>query len=247
MWRTIAAAAAALTLLSACSGGDDEAGEPSDLPAFETTVIEPDQLIVKTDETDPDLLRAVFDQVKAEHTAGDSWYVTLTCASIPSDPPMDMGRLLATGRFANTQLGQAQTGLDSTDHVVFEPTGPQTDCTPVSPAEQAANEAATDQALDDAGIPPKPDQATTDAYIAALEAINPGIVYRGGDTTGDIDTAIDRGRNQCSTIQASPDDRARQIETTNQRFTSPDAPDGWGPETAARILDVVHQHLCPSP
>lgn len=90
------------------------------------------------------------------------------------------------------------------------------------------------------GIPPEPDQATADAYIAALDAIDPGI------TRGDRASAIDRGRDVCSTIRSHPDDRAHQVETTNQRFTSPDHPDGWGPEVAEQLLDVVHQHLCPS-
>jgi len=114
--------------------------------------------------------------------------------------------------------------------------------------DQAEVAEATAEALDAAGIPPEPDQATADAYIAALDAINPGIVHRHPDRPddeADIETAIDRGRNQCSTIQAHPDDRAQQIETTNMRFTSPDAPEGWGPETAEAILDVVQQFLCP--
>jgi hypothetical protein len=117
--------------------------------------------------------------------------------------------------------------------------------TTIDPDTRAGDLPGVSDQLEDMGIPPKPDQATADAYIAALVAIDPGIVYRGGDTTGDADTAINRGRDQCSTIHANPDDRARQIETTAMRFTSPDAPDGWDPTTAERILDVVHQHLCP--
>ncbi len=102
-----------------------------------------------------------------------------------------------------------------------------------------------EQALEAAGIPPEPDQATADAFIAALDAINPAIVHRGQDEAGDIEQAIDRGRDQCSTIQANPDDRALQVETTRQRFTSPVAPDGWPPEIAEQILDAVLTHLCP--
>jgi hypothetical protein len=95
-------------------------------------------------------------------------------------------------------------------------------------------------ALAATGIPPVPDQATADAYIAALDAIDPMI------DRDDPESAIDRGRNHCSTIRDAPDDRARQIETTNQRFTARNSPEGRGPEIAEQILGVVHQHLCPA-
>lgn len=104
---------------------------------------------------------------------------------------------------------------------------------------EPSDEKITDEALAEAGIPPAPDQATADAYIDALDAINPAI------DRDDPESAIERGRNQCSTIKEMPDDRAHQVEMTNMRFTSPDAPEGWGTETAEQILDVVHQHLCP--
>ena len=96
------------------------------------------------------------------------------------------------------------------------------------------------EAIIETGIPPEPDQATADAYIAALDAIDPAI------DRDDPESAIGRGRDQCSTIKKRPGDRAYQISTTQQRFTSPDHPDGWPAETAEQILDVVHQHLCPS-
>lgn len=111
-------------------------------------------------------------------------------------------------------------------------------CSDSSEAQDSSSE--TTAATADTGIPPEPDQATADAYIAALDAIDPGI------TRDDPESAIDRGRNLCSTIHSNPDDRARQVETTNQRFTSPDHPDGWGPDIAGQILDVVHLHLCPT-
>lgn len=108
------------------------------------------------------------------------------------------------------------------------------------PSEPEAQAEAIAQAEAAVGIPAEPDRATADAYIAALNAIDPGIV------DGEIEKAIDRGRDLCSTISANPD-RAAQIESANQRFTSPDAPEGWGPQIAEQILDVVHQHLCPTP
>jgi hypothetical protein len=103
--------------------------------------------------------------------------------------------------------------------------------------EPAADEAPP--ALDGAGLPPIPDQATADAYIAALDAIDPRI------DRDDPESAIDRGRNQCSTIRANPD-RAAQVDAVNQRFTSLERPTGWGPEVSEQILDIVHTHLCPT-
>ncbi|GHB65018.1 hypothetical protein GCM10010347_38710 [Streptomyces cirratus] len=90
------------------------------------------------------------------------------------------------------------------------------------------------------GIPPKPDAATQAKYIAALAAIDPDIVNTKPDK------AVDRGRNQCESIAGFPNDKQKQTDLTNQRFTSPTHPDGFGPAKAAKILDAVHTHLCPS-
>lgn len=88
------------------------------------------------------------------------------------------------------------------------------------------------------GIPTEPDQATADAYIAALNAIDPRIVG------GDVEQAIDRGRDACSTI-TDASGQMPDVDAVNLRFTSPDAPTGWSPEIAEQILTVVRQHLCP--
>lgn len=90
------------------------------------------------------------------------------------------------------------------------------------------------------GIPPKPDAATQAKYIAALTAIDPDVVNTKPDK------AVDRGRNQCETIANFPTDKQKQTDLTNQRFTSPTHPDGFGPAKAAKILDAVHTHLCPT-
>ncbi|GAA3280220.1 hypothetical protein [Streptomyces lavendulae] len=90
------------------------------------------------------------------------------------------------------------------------------------------------------GIPPKPDAATQAKYIAALTAIDPDIVNTKPDK------AVDRGRNQCESIANFPKDDQKQIDLTNQRFTSPNHPDGFGPAKAAKIRDAVHTHLCPT-
>lgn len=90
------------------------------------------------------------------------------------------------------------------------------------------------------GIPPKPDAATQAKYIAALTAIDPDIV------NAKPDKAVDRGRNQCETIANFPKDDQKQIDLTNQRFTSPNHPDGFGPAKATKIRDAVHTYLCPT-
>jgi hypothetical protein len=88
------------------------------------------------------------------------------------------------------------------------------------------------------GIPPEPKPAARAAYIADLDAISTDIVH------GKPDKAIDRGRNQCSSIKQGKD-RDELIESTNFRFSSPDHPKGHGTDIAAKILDVVHKRLCP--
>ncbi|MER6825029.1 hypothetical protein ABT352_03480 [Streptosporangium sp. NPDC000563] len=101
-----------------------------------------------------------------------------------------------------------------------------------TPAKNAAPEVAT-------GIPPKPDAATQAKFIAALEAIDPDIVH------GKEDKAVDRARNQCSSVKEFPDDQAKLVELTNQRFSSPDRPEGFGATKAAGILKAVRTHICP--
>lgn len=90
--------------------------------------------------------------------------------------------------------------------------------------------------------PPEPNQQDRDAYIAALNAIDPDIVH------GKEDKAVDRGRNQCRTVRDHPDDRHMLIEYTNKRFTSPNHPypEGHGDAVSAQILDVVRTYICPA-
>ncbi len=96
-------------------------------------------------------------------------------------------------------------------------------------------------ALAENGIPPSPPAAVQEAYLAALKAINPAIVGKKS-----ADTIVDRGRDQCGSIADYPNDRAKLVDLTNKRFTAPDAPTGFGLPTAGKILDVVHQHICPA-
>ncbi|SCL16327.1 hypothetical protein GA0074692_6863 [Micromonospora pallida] len=113
------------------------------------------------------------------------------------------------------------------------------EATPTTPG--AISSEAVEKALEAAGIPPKPDQKTADAYLAALRKIDPDIV---GDK--DPDRIIDRGRDQCRTIKDWPNDEAKVIMFANTRFTSPDQPNGFGEAKAKKINEVVRKHLCPS-
>lgn len=90
-----------------------------------------------------------------------------------------------------------------------------------------------------AGIPPEPDQKTWAAYIADLKKIDLAIV-------DDEEQAVDRGRNQCSSIKDFPADEAKLVDLTNQRFTAPGHPDGFGKAKATKILAAVRKHLCPT-
>ncbi|WAL73567.1 DUF732 domain-containing protein [Kitasatospora sp. YST-16] len=89
------------------------------------------------------------------------------------------------------------------------------------------------------GLPPKPDQATVTKYIAALDAIDKDIVH------GKAETAVSRGRDECSSIgQGKAQDEL--VKLAIARFTSPDHPQGFGPEKAAKIVQVVHENICPT-
>ncbi len=92
----------------------------------------------------------------------------------------------------------------------------------------------------DPGVPPEPDAVTAAAFIADLDAIDLAIVG------GKPDRAIDRARNQCSSVREWPNDQAKLVSLTSQRFTSPSNPEGFGSEKSARILAAVRKHICPS-
>ncbi|WP_414944855.1 hypothetical protein [Amycolatopsis sp. cmx-11-32] len=89
------------------------------------------------------------------------------------------------------------------------------------------------------GVVPRPDADTTAAYIRELDAIDPDIAH------GKPDKAVSRGRDQCSSVKDDPDDQARLVTLTNQRFTSPNHPKGHGTAVAEKILRVVRTHICP--
>lgn len=107
-----------------------------------------------------------------------------------------------------------------------------------APAVDSSKAAAEDGSS--SGIVPKPDPATQARYIRALSAVDPDLVH------GDQDKAVDRGRNQCRTIHDFPKDEAKQAETAELRFTSPNHPEGFGKVKAARIVLAVRATLCPT-
>ncbi|MFJ9076804.1 hypothetical protein ACIRO3_16355 [Streptomyces sp. NPDC102278] len=136
-----------------------------------------------------------------------------------------------------TACGSSDEGADKPAAKTPPSTAPNSASS--APAATGSPSAATGTAKGK-GIPPKPDAATQAKYIATLTAIDPDIVNTKPDK------AVDRGRNQCETIGSFPTDKQKQTDLTNQRFTSPAHPDGFGPAKAAKILEAVHTHLCPT-
>ncbi|MEV4615359.1 hypothetical protein AB0K43_22630 [Kitasatospora sp. NPDC049258] len=125
-----------------------------------------------------------------------------------------------------------------------------TTAAPIAPSEPApqgsGGQSATPEASkpappSDAGLPPAPDGAATAKLIAALDAIDPEIV------AGKPEKAVDAARNQCQAIFNFPKDRPKLVELTNQRFTSPAHPNGFGPEKADKILTALQSTLCTAP
>ena len=120
------------------------------------------------------------------------------------------------------------------------PAAPAASAVPAAPADAVTPASGAPTAPKDAvNLPPAPDAATTAKYIAALLAIDPEIV------SGKEDKAVNRGRDECSSIAQWPKDREKLVDLANKRFISPNHPDGFGPAKSAKILDVVHTYICP--
>lgn len=108
------------------------------------------------------------------------------------------------------------------------------------PIVAATSSEATARVGADNGVPPEPGKAAWDAFIADLTAIDPDIVH------GKEEKAVDRGRNQCSSVKEWPNDQPKLVDLTNKRFTSPDHPKGFGRAKATKILAAVRKHICPT-
>lgn len=168
MKRTAAAVVSVLLAAGCSSFRLDEEPTDSGVPDHDASITAPGEVDVLTDATDPADLRAVFDDVRGRRTESHAWHVTIRCASVPDLASTDP--LLATGRFANTQQGLAETGLETTDDVAFETTG-RTDCTPLAPTTPGA--VTPDEviaAVETAGLPaPNPRDASN--FCAKLECL----------------------------------------------------------------------------
>jgi hypothetical protein len=46
-------------------------------------------------------------------------------------------------------------------------------------------------------------------------------------------------------IHNFPKDKAKQVESAELRFISPNHPEGFGKVKAAQIVEAVHANLCP--
>jgi hypothetical protein len=100
---------------------DEDTLVRDEVPDYESLITAPGQVEVLTDVAEAGDLRSVFDDVRDKRTEGHSWRVTITCALV-ADPDAS-NAVLATGRFANTQQGLAETGLADTEDVEFATTG----------------------------------------------------------------------------------------------------------------------------
>ncbi|MFE2559883.1 hypothetical protein ACFXGT_28435 [Streptomyces sp. NPDC059352] len=96
------------------------------------------------------------------------------------------------------------------------------------------------KAREAAGLPPEPTVKVRQAYLDALNAIDPRIIKPNKE-----DQAVSRGSNHCRSIKATKDE-TELAQTALERFTV----DTRLPEiatlgTGRKINDAVHTHLCP--
>ncbi|MCT9010011.1 hypothetical protein [Streptomyces rhizosphaerihabitans] len=114
---------------------------------------------------------------------------------------------------------------------------------PAKPKPSAApskiSQADLDKALEAAGLPATPKAAQRQAFLKGLNAIDTDIVH------GKDDKAVSRGMDTCGLLKRFPGDETKQIDQTNQRWSSPTHPEGHGLAKAAKILDVAHKNICP--
>lgn len=235
---TAAATIAALLLatLTACSSGSDDPTAAADIPTYKITSQDASgnkrDITIEVDHTTD--LRAIFDDATGKLNEEAGYYVMINCST---GGTKSADNRLANGQHAIGRMGTATTGLKDGESEFAALEGRK--C-PVDPADQAKQDAAREKAREAAGLPPSPAPQPRKAFIDGLNAIDSDIVH------GKDDKAISRGINQCSSIKSSPDDQAKLIDLTNQRFTSPNHPEGHGLAKAEQILDLVHKHICPT-
>ncbi|WP_435191431.1 hypothetical protein [Streptomyces sp. bgisy126] len=96
------------------------------------------------------------------------------------------------------------------------------------------------KAREAAGLPPEPTAEARQAYLDALNTIDPRIIKPGKE-----DQAVSRGTNQCRSIKDSKNE-AELAQTALERFTvDTRLPEIADTETGKKINRAVHTHLCP--
>jgi hypothetical protein len=196
---------------AATSGSNDGKGKSDtakDAPAY--NVVEKDtsgntrQVVVEVDSTKD--LEAVFNDVADTLTDKAGYWVQINCSTGGTDK---VDNRLGNGKKAVGNVGAAATGLKD-GQTEFSANKDRT-C-PVSPADEAKQNADQDAAAKAAGIPPEPTGAKRAELLDALGAVNPDIVkYE--------DKAIGAARNQCSAINGG----AQRLDwSASQRFTYKD-------------------------
>lgn len=153
-----------------------------------------------------------------------------------------MRRITGIIAAAATALLLTACGSSSDDDSTAAPAAKNTtlpaEVSAVPPSELTAEQKAS--IAEGVGYPPSADAATQAAYVAALDKIDKDIAH------GKADKAVSRGRDTCRTIKENPGDRAKIVDATQKRFTSPDAPEGRTAAVAEKIVEAAHTHLCPS-
>ncbi|MFF2774840.1 hypothetical protein ACFVU3_08015 [Streptomyces sp. NPDC058052] len=135
-----------------------------------------------------------------------------------------------TTLIATATLALALTACSSNPEVTTVEVAPST----LSPEAQASARAA-------AGLPPEPDAKTRQAYLDALNAIDPRIIKPGKE-----DQAVSRGINQCRSFKSTKDED-KLAQTALERFTvDTRLPEIATPTTGKAIVKAVRTHLCPT-
>ncbi|WP_432135857.1 hypothetical protein [Streptomyces sp. bgisy154] len=218
------------------AGDDDKQADPK--PPYE--VVQQDtngnkRTIVVEVNTTKDL-RSVFDAVTTGLKDEAGYYIMINCST---GGTKSVDNRLANGQYAIGRLGEATTGLNDGD-TEFSTNKGRT-C-PVSAADEAQQKADQEAAATAAGLPPDPDAATREAYLDALNAIDPRIAKPGKD-----DQTVSRGLTQCRSIKEHPNDKGKLAQLALERFTvTTRLPEISTPETGQKIVDAVHKHLCPT-
>ncbi|MFI9359658.1 hypothetical protein ACIG5E_01135 [Kitasatospora sp. NPDC053057] len=139
-----------------------------------------------------------------------------------------------------TVAAATPSGAATAGSTASAPTAPATPA-PADPSAPGADGSAPAKPAPpaDAGLPAKPDADLTGKMVAALNAIDPAIVG------GKPDQVVEQARKQCQAMYQFPKDKAKLVELADQHFTSPDHPQGFGPDTSAKINDALRATLCP--